>query len=593
MKKKSKQILHQQKLDFQATTRKSDFSLTASDEGEDFFDPFYVFDSLSHSDIDLNSAIGELIDNSLEAEAENIYIDVIRENKGKKKKQISAIICCDDGCGMGADELRKALKWGGTTKKPSPNKKMGIGRFGVGLSAAANRIASRVEVYSQVAGDYYFTYNDINEIRSGKMTKTPAPLHRIPLHEGWNNPIAASKTGTVIIFTGIKNVNNSDIDELPTYIARTFRKFIEAGRKIYYSKDSFESNKEREPLRLHDPLFLAGPTRFDDVEEGKSDLRGTLYQYNAWNEPIVLLGSDEKEHEVKIKCSITPKEWRKNLPGDGQSKIAKDHRIPDNEGVSILRANREVCYGKVPKLIGGEKGRRYEEKDRWWSMEISYEPELDDYFNVQFIKRGIEPNRELKAKIRKYVGPTVRAMVEEIDRNSKEAREEARKDKGVFNEAEERINDKLSMFPKSHNSADFDPEKAAEQAEKVYANVNCNSSTKEKRKKKAASFGRGYQFETEELLRQELYVTHRIDSGKTVITLNTRHPFYRDVIEPLLNDNEKDRNPLDSEIVNAIMMLFASHEYAVDQFSEAPNNALFDNQRREWGSVLSTLCGGF
>lgn len=556
----------------------------ASQDGEEFFELTYALDSLSHNDIDLNSAIGELVDNSMDAGANNIYIDI---RYGNKKNPIEAIICSDDGCGMTNAQLRKSLQWGGTSKKPERGKKMGIGRFGVGLSAATNRIADRTVVYSRVGDSFDHTFIDLDDVRKGTMTKLPAPTTGSPSFEGWKNPIEHAKTGTVILMTKIKNVTRQETDNLPVYLARTYRKYIAAGRNIYLRRTNGEG--EYSKIYLHDPLYVDGPTRFDMNDKSKPEdlLRGSIYQkVGVLDEPIKLPGSDGNMHEVTIRLSITPKEWRKQLPGDGNSKFAKDHHINENEGVSVLRADREVCYGKIPKLIS-KRGRRYEEKDRWWSMEISFPPELDKYFTVQHIKRGIEPTAELKAMIREHVGPTIDAMVKEIDRNSREAREERRDAEGPFKEAEDHFNKCLKLLPTPATKT-YNKDNAYKQAEEAYKHVKGNPKAKEERKKSASEKLPGWQFECAPLPTADLYTVTRIDGGKTILIINSNHAFYRSIIEPLIQKLDEGGDPMDSEILNALTYLFASHSFAEDMFSQDDNRLLFDLHRSQWSTVLAT-----
>lgn len=93
--------------------------------------------------------------------------------------------------------------------------------------------------------------------------------------------------------------------------------------------------------------------------------------------------------------------------GAGNSDLAKKLRLNENEGVSILRCNREVLYGHVPYLIGKRGQYKSYEIDRFWGLEISFPPELDDYFHVRFIKRGAEPISELRNFIRDIITPKV------------------------------------------------------------------------------------------------------------------------------------------------------------------------------------------
>ena len=139
--------------------------------------------------------------------------------------------------------------------------------------------------------------------------------------------------------------------------------FIESGLQIYL---------DGRQVCLHDPLYHAGPTQFDTKE--KQDPKAEIYSHTTldWEIP----DKNGEKAPLTIRLSLLPKEWRLNI-GDGRNINAKKRKIDQNEGVSILRANREVLYDKVPYLIGTKVQYSYEENDRWWGCEISFPPELD------------------------------------------------------------------------------------------------------------------------------------------------------------------------------------------------------------------------
>lgn len=58
--------------------------------------------------------------------------------------------------------------------------------------------------------------------------------------------------------------------------------------------------------------------------------------------------------------------------GAGGNTEARKRKIDRNEGVSILRADREVFYGHVPYITGKKGEAKSDDKDRWWGCEISF-----------------------------------------------------------------------------------------------------------------------------------------------------------------------------------------------------------------------------
>ena len=83
---------------------------------------------------------------------------------------------------------------------------------------------------------------------------------------------------------------------------------------------------------------------------------------------------------------------------------AKQRRIHENEGISIIRAGREVFFGY---LAGIQPAIEKIKIDRWWGAEISFSPELDECFQVRNVKKGAEPIEGLRDKLESIIFKTV------------------------------------------------------------------------------------------------------------------------------------------------------------------------------------------
>ena len=89
-----------------------------------------LLESLRAFGYDLPTALADIIDNSISAEARNIWIDMQWHGQG------SRVLIRDDGRGMAEDELRQAMKPGSlsplATRAPND-----LGRFGLGMKTAS------------------------------------------------------------------------------------------------------------------------------------------------------------------------------------------------------------------------------------------------------------------------------------------------------------------------------------------------------------------------------------------------------------------------------------------------------------------------
>ena len=123
-------------------------------------------ESERNSDFDSNSAYGEIIDNSIQADAKKIKIEFFSKSVSKKKEILDYIIFGDDGLGMTPDILEQCLSNGFSSRY---NNRDGIGRFGVGMTKAFLNQCLICEVYSKTKdGDWHFTYSDIQPSNKNK-----------------------------------------------------------------------------------------------------------------------------------------------------------------------------------------------------------------------------------------------------------------------------------------------------------------------------------------------------------------------------------------------------------------------------------------
>ncbi|SHH56704.1 Histidine kinase-, DNA gyrase B-, and HSP90-like ATPase [Sporobacter termitidis DSM 10068] len=92
----------------------------------------------------LETAIADIVDNSITAKASEIYIDA------NWNSEFSFISICDNGYGMNENDLHQAMKIG--AKVPTdPRSNDDLGRFGMGLKTAAFSLCKRLTVMSKVS----------------------------------------------------------------------------------------------------------------------------------------------------------------------------------------------------------------------------------------------------------------------------------------------------------------------------------------------------------------------------------------------------------------------------------------------------------
>lgn len=296
--------------------------------------------------------LAELVDNSLQAGATVVSISVGPAESGP-------ISVTDNGCGMPRDALRTALQFGGSTRFGD---RSGSGRFGMGLPTSSLSLAKRVDVYTWRAGTILHAYLDIDELQATRRASLPEPteVSTAPF-------IRNAQQGTSVI---LSRCDRSDKLHEPALLEQT--KF-ELRRIFRYAIPHFVLELNNERLTAFDPLFLSC-----DHSACCASQYGPVLRYQ------LPLGSASSMVEVRF--SELPVAALRELPNVDKQKLG----ISRGAGVSIVRANREIAYGWY--FLGSKRRENY---DDWWRCEVTFRPELDEYFGVNHTKQQISPTREL------------------------------------------------------------------------------------------------------------------------------------------------------------------------------------------------------
>ncbi len=328
-------------------------------------------------------AIAELVDNALQADAKCVEV-LCKENEEfvsqRSRRRVQQIAVVDDGCGMTADVLRCALQFGNGERLDD---RSGIGRFGMGLPNSSISQARRVDVWSWQAGhsSALHSYLDLDEMERGELRDVPAPTPRVVPRE-WlaiSATASAAKSGTLVLWSKLDKCdwktakaifNNSEFT-----IGRIYRYFLQNGRARIRMAAFFA--EEREPYldsdaRPNDPLYL-----MDETSTPEPWCSTPMFE--EYGEPIVVsCENGGKTHSVTVRIAVA-----KKIAREGHNPGATPHgkHAGNNIGVSVVRAGRELEL-QTGWCIG------YDPRERWWGVEVSFPPALDEVFGVPNNKQG-------------------------------------------------------------------------------------------------------------------------------------------------------------------------------------------------------------
>ena len=357
------------------------------------------------SDFDANSAYGEVLDNSVQAGAQNIKI-VFNTNIKKRIEYLESVAFGDDGSGMSPETVENCLTQGFSTRY---NDRSGIGRFGVGMTKGFMNQCCICEVYSKENGkDWFYTKVDISPENKNK-NEIPPAIKKDPSSE--LEKLSGKKSGTIIIWSKHDRQDGKPTDLIENFklwAGRSFRKFIFKGIKIII---------DNEEIKSIDPTFMNVKTsKFP--EDKKGELVDSVKI--SWPVDPEKRKSDDEKEDIIVTITIAPKELREGR-GDGKSnpnaekfkKIQKERNMNEDwNGVSIMRNDREVFFGYPHPWTGGLDLNQ--PRGRWIGFEISFNAVHDKSFVVKNIKTGAKPKKELKRAITAAAGPLYKNALQKV-----------------------------------------------------------------------------------------------------------------------------------------------------------------------------------
>lgn len=366
----------------------------------------------------IESAVAEIIDNSVEANAKDIFV-ILREGIAKSgRKVVTEIGFLDNGDGMNEKVLGNCLGIGASTRQA----RRGMGRFGVGLPQASLYACPDIEVYSWQGGveNTKRVYLDINKVKEGEQKEIDDPI-KMPIPEPYNSYIKYqtlfktydfTKSGTLVIWKQCDRINPKTrgplTERLEFSLGQKFRYFIHDGvSKIKIICD--ENPEAAVDVAPNDPLFLmedncvlcdpAEPKRvYKPGQNNNAEAPFELYTAKGTgtgevNVPIKYYNKNGEIEtgSVVLRFSIVKDKFYDETAfpkGLNPGNYALGKHAAKMEGISVVRARREIDFRRFDfyNVIN-------EPQHRWWGCEIVFEPVLDEVFGVANNKQYVELKR--------------------------------------------------------------------------------------------------------------------------------------------------------------------------------------------------------
>lgn len=321
------------------------------------------------------SAIADIIDNSISASAHNIWL------RFPVDPTECYVAICDDGWGMSRDELVDAMKYGSEQKREE-RATDDLGRFGLGLKAASLSQCRRLTVVSKKDGDISAYIWDLDIILKKKdwymVECTPediAKLHQI----SW---LESRDSGTIVIWENFDLIEKSSgnvyselnklQDATANYVSLIFHRFLnKAGAQKLCIKIN---NYEAEGL---DPFL---------ENHRKTNVRRKI--------EIPIEDSKGIERMVVVQPFVLP--FQKDLTLEDKKLSGGIENYRSKQGFYVYRNERLIVWGTW-------FGRHRDELTKYARIRVDIPNTLDDIWGIDIKKQSAKIPALIRVRLTRAV----------------------------------------------------------------------------------------------------------------------------------------------------------------------------------------------
>ncbi|MDD7199337.1 ATP-binding protein [Parafannyhessea umbonata] len=359
-------------------------------------DPSRLLEGLRDTGYNFNTAISDIVDNSIAAGATNIAILAEQLYGGDIRVSIA-----DNGCGMNHDELKNAMTYGARPREDVHS----LGKFGLGLKTASTSCCKRLKVISRdsTSSQLNCAIWDLDYIAQVKdwLLKFGEPDSD---DENELEAVAKNHSGTIVVWEKCDRLLSArytnpatkayheaferSLKELRQHLAMVYQRFL----------DSSDSRADNVRMTLNG----------DSVEPWNpfcTEIDGPL----ATNEFTVSRDGSGATGDVLVRCFVVPPKAELHSLEERQ-RVMPSEKNPDLRGFSeeslsgfyIYRENRLIDWGDWFNMPG------IDFHSKLCRFELSFGAELDDFFQVDIKKSRIILNDALRKQLLQYVSPIVK-----------------------------------------------------------------------------------------------------------------------------------------------------------------------------------------
>lgn len=466
-------------------------------------DPERVMEGLRDTGYNFNTALADIIDNSISAEATKIDIAVNLDPTGE-----ITVYVADNGTGMDEAGLQNAMRYG-SKQREDPSS---LGKFGLGLKTGSTAFCRCLSVVSRG--------RDEDTVR-----KVQWDLDYIALTNAWNlkRPIptidevelldatAEGGSGTLVIWEKIdrllktyKNTGSRKtalkkiISDLQFHISMVFQRFIDK-----------DDNRAR---NVSITLNGTPVTPWDPFSLEEKDTEKLADEYVDVEMP------NGQEASFVVRAYMLPR--RENF---STAQARDDARISnDMQGFYVYRENRLIHSSDWLGMFTREPHFSL------LRVEFSFDHSLDDVFNVDIKKSRILLNEEIFTYVKDQIMPAPRRAAEDRYRKGTN-KDVSKKGRDAHEASNKTIEEKAAGVE--------DAKVTVTGKDQVQVENRNGSFTHKITIRSAAKAGQYRVIPVESIDDGQLWNPCIVDGGKHAVEINQSHPYYQKIYYPVLAQN--------------------------------------------------------
>lgn len=315
----------------------------------------------------LESAIADLIDNSITENSENIRIFMENQDEG-----YPCLALIDDGRGMVESDLFEAMRLGSCDprKERAPDD---LGRFGLGLKTASFSQCRTLTVVSRKHGDMSAAIWDLDVI--GERNEWVVQIPTIEMIESLPFIDRLGKSGTYVLWSKMDRMAGDSgsfydkLNLLEHHLALVFHRYLSGD----YKKRKISIFINEHPVEAFDPFCLSNKAT------------------QLLREEIVRIDNEE----IRIQPYILPHYSKLTQKEYDLYKNRSD--FVSNQGVYVYRNGRLMAWGDWFRLVSKSEATKLAR------VRIDFPNALDECWTIDIKKSRAQPPYLVREKLRHII----------------------------------------------------------------------------------------------------------------------------------------------------------------------------------------------